>query len=267
MPGKLGHSILAADFDEHIVHVHGVGFRFGNILAVFGLAIHGSLSEIADSQGSSFDRRVGCALLAYVGERLLDLFVGDRDFGFIGAQIFVALDLNLGQNFEAGLESQRLAVVDVKIGDARLRNWNQALLLSFPAKVLGDEGFDHVVLETIAETLADDRGGNVPGAKARQPRTLLIALNLQLGFTGNFGGRDLDGDLALYVLTGGFRLRDGSFLRIFLGLCFFSDLCGAHVAPFASRCLRRLSRANGAKPNSYGVNLSVKREAGSVKRR
>jgi len=126
--------------------------------------------------------------------------------------------------------------------------------------MFGRESLDHVVLEAVAKALLDDRSRHVPGAKARQPRTLLIALNLQLGFAGHFSGWDLDGNLPLHV----FIMIAGRFgLSFSLGV--FAGLCGAHVAPFASRSPRRLRRANEANPNSYGVNLSVKREAGSVK--
>ena len=92
--------------------------------------------------------------------------------------------------------------MDVQIGDARLRNWNESLLFSFPAEVFRDQSLRHVILEAFAEALADDGCGHVSSAKARQPRTLLIALNLQLGFTDNFGCGNLNRNLSLDCVLG-----------------------------------------------------------------
>ena len=82
--------------------------------------------------------------------------------------------------------------MNVQIGDAGLRNWDQPLFFRFLAKIFRNQSLGHIALQPFAEALADDGSGHVSGAKARQPRALLIALNLQLGFAGNFGGRDLD---------------------------------------------------------------------------
>lgn len=136
----------------------------------------------------------------------------------------------------------------VKIGDAGLRNWYQTLLFGFSAEVVRYQRLDHVVLEAIAKTLADDGSRHVSRAKAWQPRTLLIALNLQLGFASNFGGRDLNRDFPLNIFLVRFRLY-----RV-------SSFCGAHVLPFTHRCIRKVCRAKEPEPNSYGVHLSVKTE-------
>ncbi len=98
----------------------GIGLGFRDILAIFRLPVHRSLGEVALGQRPSFHCSVGRMLLAQAGERLFDFLVGDGNLRLIGAQIFVAFDLNLGQHFEAGLESKRLSVVNVQISDARL---------------------------------------------------------------------------------------------------------------------------------------------------
>src|ERR1700733_8955926 len=87
--------------------------------------------------------------------------------------------------------------MNVKIGDAGLRNRNQPLFLCFFSEIFWDQSLSHVVLQSFAEALADDGSRHVAGAKTRQPRALLIALNLQLRFTGNFRGWYLDRNLAL----------------------------------------------------------------------
>ena len=200
--------------------MYGVGFGILNVFAVLGLSVHGSLREIALGESASFHRSVGGMLLPHTGERLLDFLVGDGNLRLIGPQILVALHLNLRQHFEAGLEPQRLSVLHLQVGNARLRYRNQSLLLSFPPKVLRDQSLNHVILKPIAEALLDDRSRHMPRPKPRQPRTLLIALNLQLGLARNLRSRNLDRDLALNVFLICFRLgRVGS-------------LCGAHVLPF-----------------------------------
>src|SRR5208282_3265650 len=123
---------------------------------------------------------------------------------------------------EAGLEAQRFAIMHVQIGDAGLRNRDQSLLFSFPAEVFRNQRLDHIILQAIAETLADDGGGHMSGAKAGQPRTLLIALNLRFGLARNFRSWDLDRDLPFDI----FLVRFG-FSRVL-------SFCGAHVLPFTT---------------------------------
>ena len=93
----------------------------------------------------------------------------------------------------------RLSLVNVQIGNPRLRDGSQALLLGFAAEVFRNKSFGHIVLQTLAEALLNDGGRYVPGAKARQPRTLLIAHNLEFGFARNFRRRNLHRNLALGV--------------------------------------------------------------------
>ena len=38
--GELRNRILAADLDQHVIHMHGIGAGLGDILAIFRLAIH-----------------------------------------------------------------------------------------------------------------------------------------------------------------------------------------------------------------------------------
>jgi hypothetical protein len=59
-------------------------------------------------------------------------------------------------------------------------------------------------------------------AKAGQAGALLIALNLRLGFAGDFGGWDFDRDLLSDIFLVCFRLSS------------VGSLCGAHVSPFTS---------------------------------
>ncbi len=185
-------------------------------------------------------------LLAQAGKRLLHFLIGDGNLRLISPQIPVTLHLNLRQHFERGLEGERLSIMYVQVGNSRLRNRNQPLLLSFPAEVFRNQSLDHIILKPIAKALPNDGGRHMPCPKPRQPRTLLIALNLHLSLARNLGGRDLNRDLPLDVFVGSFRLgRVGS-------------LCGAHVC--LSPAAQSRSSVERNHPNSCSVNLSVKTE-------
>ena len=158
-------------------------------------------------------------LLAHAVERLLDFLVGDGDLRIVGAQFLVAFDLDLGHHLEAGLEAQRLAVVNVQVGDPRLRDRNQSQLLRLFAEVARHQSLNHIALEVFLEALPDDGSGHVPGAESRQPRHLLILLDDDFSFASNFLGRDLDRNLAL----------DAVFVLLRHSTCF----CGTHVYPFS----------------------------------
>ena len=99
--GELRNCVLAADLDQHFIHVHGLGF----IVAVFWFAVHGSLGEVAFGQRPSFHRRIGGVLLAHAVQGLFDFFVFHHDFRVVGAELLVTFDYDLGEDLEAGLEA------------------------------------------------------------------------------------------------------------------------------------------------------------------
>ncbi len=159
--------------------------------AVLGLAVERNLGIVSVGQRPAFHGCEGRVLLAHAVERLLDFFVGDRDLGLFGAQFLVALDLDLGHDFKAGLEAQRFVVLQVEIGDLRLRYRDQALLVGFFAEVAGDQRFHHVALQVLGKTLADDGCGHMSAAEAGDTRQLLIFLDQGCGLAVYF----LDGNL------------------------------------------------------------------------
>jgi len=147
--------------------------------------------------------------------------------------------LNFRQDFKAGLEAQRLAVVHVEVGDAGLRNRDQALLFGLAPEKFGDQSLGDIALEAFAKALFDDGGGHVPGAEAGQAGAFLVALNLEIGFAGDVGGWNLDRNLALGIFLIGFWLYG---VGGFCGLTFYLSV--------RARIQVGLLGANGA-----GVNL------------
>ena len=89
--------------------------------------------------------------------------------------------------------------MEMQVGDTRLRDRNQPLLLRFFAEIARSQSLDHIVLQTIAKTLANNRSRHMPGAKSRQARTLLVALDLRLSLAGNFGGGNLNRNFPLDI--------------------------------------------------------------------
>ena len=178
----------------------------------FRLAVHGGLGEVAVGQRTSFDRGEGGVLLAHVVQRVFDFFILYDDLRMVGAQLFVALDHDLGHDLEAGLEAQRLAVMNVQVGDLGLRHRNQAELFGFFAEVARDQGLDHVAFQIFFEALLDDGRGHVAGAEAGQARDFLILLDDRFRFASDFLGGDFDRDLALDAVLSSRR----SWRRLFL---------------------------------------------------
>ena len=193
--GELWHGVFAPNLDEDFVHVHRL--CVGRVISILRLAIHGSLGEVALRQRASFHRRERRVLLANTGERLLDFVIADCDLGFVGAQFLVAFDGNLRHHFEAGLEPQWFAVMNVQIGDSRLRNRNHAELLGLFAEVARNQRLDNIALQIFFEPLPDDGRRHVPAPKAWQARHLLILLDDGLSLASDGLRRNLHGDLAL----------------------------------------------------------------------
>ncbi len=190
------------------------GWVLSSVVFLVWLAVHGSLGEVAVGQGAAFNRGERRMLLAHVVQRFLDFLVFYFDFRMVGAQLLVALDLDLGHDLEAGLEAQRLAIMNMQVGDARLGDRNHSQLFGFLAEVARDQRLDHIALQVFFKSLPDDRRRHVPGAEPGQARHLLIFLDQHFSFAGDFFGGDFDRNLALdavFLLFGCFR-RTHNFL-------------------------------------------------------
>src|SRR5580698_4697640 len=210
MLGELGHRVLAADLNQNLVHVNGLTIASGS-LWTFRIAIERSLREISFRERAPLNRIKLRMLLAQIVERLLNIRFRNGNLRFICAQFFVAFEFDFRQYLKRRLKAQRLAVMNVQVGNTRLRHRMDSQPLCLLAEVPRNQRFDDVGLDLFRKALANNRRWNVPAPEARNPGDLLIFLNQGLGFTANFGGRYLDLDLAFRTL-----------------FCF----CGAHSLPF-----------------------------------
>ena len=177
------------------------------------MAVERSLGKIAISEGSALDRvERGVALAKFV-QRLLDIVIGNCDCGLVGTQFLIAFEFDFREHFERGFEAHGFAVVQMKVGNTRLRNGVEAQSFGFLAEESRDEGFDYVGFDFLRKALADDRGGNVAATEARDARHLLIFLNQSFCLAADFLGGNFDFNLALCAL-----------------FCF----SGAHNSPFTT---------------------------------
>ena len=192
--------------------------------SVLGLAIERDLGEVAIGQRPAFDRGEGGVLLAQAVQRLLDFFIGHGDFRLLGAQLLVAFDLDLGHHFEAGLEAQRLVVVQVEVGDLRLRHRDQTLLVGLLAEVARDQGLDHVALQVFGKALPDDGGGHMSAAEAGEARQLLILLDQGIRSRGLLPRRESQPAISRLVL-----------LLVSVGLTFAFQALAVRTVPFRNR--------------------------------
>ncbi len=172
------------------------------------------MGEIAVGEGAALDRIETGMTLAQIGERLFDIGFGNRDFRLVGAQIFVAFRFDLRQHFKGGLETQRFALVQVQVGDPRLRYGMQAQALGLLPEVARDQRLDHIGLDLFGKTLANNRRGNMAAPETGNASHLLIFLDQRFGLAGDVR----DWNLNLNLAFGGtvFRIGDG-FGRVFFG--------------------------------------------------
>src|SRR5262249_45575350 len=146
-------------------------------------------------------------------ERSFDFQIGYGNFWVLGPQLLVAHNLDFGHYFEAGFEMHGLAFMRVKVGDARLRDGNQAQPFRFLAEEFGNKRVHYVVLDILRKPLANDRGGHMTAAESWDTSELLILLNQGFGFARDFLGGYLDLEFALRAL-GGLGWTHGDFSKI-----------------------------------------------------
>src|SRR5271157_1711635 len=187
VPGELRNRVFTTDLDHHLVHFH----RLGVGLAILWRAVETDHGEVPIRQRALLFYRAICRLpLAQVVEGALDLFLGNLRRQFLNADVVVGCDFELRQYLEDRLERQRLTLMQVKIGHARLRHRLQVLLLCLLAEIARHQGFDNLALDLIGEALADDGSRDLALAKARNARLLLIAEQDGVSLCADYISRD-----------------------------------------------------------------------------
>ncbi len=127
---------------------------------------------------------------------MIEFGVGEGSLGLGDGYVFVALDGEVGQDLEDGLEVQWLAVGELNVGYLGLRDGLQLLLVDRGAEVVGQYLFDDILANLLGEARADQRVGHFAGAEAGDARLLLIALGDFAELLGDFVRGNVDGDFA-----------------------------------------------------------------------
>src|SRR6266567_1077719 len=120
----------------------------------------------------------------------------------IGAQFLVPFNFDLGHDFEAGLEMQAFTIVRVQVRHPGLRNRHQAEPLCFFAEILGNERVYNVILYVLRKPLANDGSRHMAATKSRNAGELLVFLDQNVSFAGDFLRGNFDFDLSLRACGG-----------------------------------------------------------------
>ncbi len=204
--------------------------RLSLVVRILRTPIHRSLREISILQRTPFHRSESRMLFPHAVQRFFNFFILHNDLRMVRAEFLISLYVNLGHDLEAGLELQRLAIVNVQVGHARLRDRNHPELFRLFAEIPRNERLDHIALEIFFKPLPDDSGRNVSCAEPRQPCNLLIFLNERFRFARDFFRRNLDRDLPVHSV-------------FILGI---DGLRGTHFVPFSELQLCRIRAGQGA---------------------
>jgi hypothetical protein len=135
-------------------------------------------------------------LLAEFLDALIDVFLGDRRIGIGHFDAAVLAQLDFGDDFELGLEAQRLAVVEMDILYIGRADHVEVFGFELLLQELGDQIFQHLLPDIAGELLANDAGRGFAGPEAGEFGALLDV------------GRDAS-QLAFHIDD-----RDGDFERV-----------------------------------------------------
>ncbi len=120
---------------------------------------------------------------------IVHVFGGDFGIVIRHFDFFVIFQLDFGDHLECGLKAQRLALVQVDVGDGRRPHHVEVFRLELLLQMLGDELFEHFLPYVAGVILANHGSRRFAGTKALELRTLLHV------------GRDAGG-FAFYFLNG-----------------------------------------------------------------
>ena len=131
-------------------------------------------------------------LLADFVEALIDVLIGDFGFRVGDDDAAVVAQVELGRDLELGFKLERLAGVEMNVGNIRRADHLQVLLLHCRAKCLGDDLFEHVLTYIAGKSRLDQVHGRVAGPEPGQPDFFLDLGDNALRFLFNVGYRDGD---------------------------------------------------------------------------
>ncbi len=138
--------------------------------------------------------------MAQFFDALVHVFVGNFRIVVLHRETLIIQQFDLRDDLEFGGEAQRLAGLQVHIGDIGLSDHFQVFRLEPVVQVFGDQAFQDLLADLAGKLLANDRNGRLSGPETRQLRALLDLGHRPAGFGLHFldGHGDLQGVLATF---------------------------------------------------------------------
>ena len=133
-----------------------------------GKALERDYRVVAILNGTGIDVAVVGFLIADFFDAFGDVLVGNFRVLVCYFEILVNLQFDIGKNLEFSLEAQRLAAVEMHVGDIGSSDDFEILLLQFLVEKLGDQMLEDLLANIAFELLANEAGGRLSGAEARK---------------------------------------------------------------------------------------------------
>lgn len=124
--------------------------------------------------------------LADLLDPLVHVFLRDLRLLVHDGHALVVLQFDIGRHLELGFEPERLAGLEMNVGDIRRARHVQPLVLGPLPEMLGDERADHFLADVFGIPPADHLRGSFAGAEAGNPDPLLDIAHNFAGFSRNF---------------------------------------------------------------------------------
>jgi hypothetical protein len=151
---------------------------------------------VAILDGPGIDIDILRLLLAEFRDALIDVFLGDRRLAIGDFDAAEFAEIDFGDDFEFGLEAERLAVMEVNILYIGRADDVEVFGLELLLQELGDEIFQHLLSDIAGKLLPDDAGRGFARPESGEFGALLDV------------GRDAS-QLAFHIED-----RDGNFKRV-----------------------------------------------------
>ena len=128
-------------------------------------------------------------LLADFLDALVDVLVGDFRIVVRDLDVLIVLPARFRERLRIGLEAQRLAVVEMDVGDIGRADHVQVFGFDLLLQMLGNQVLQHLLPDIAGELLADQRSRRLAGTEAGEFGALLdvgddAAVSLSTASTG-----------------------------------------------------------------------------------
>ena len=193
---EFGHRLGVPEVDGHVIAANRVALDACNTLNLD----QGVISR--PQRPRIFIHVLGFALANFL-DPLGHILVADLRLGIRHFNTAVVIYLEIGCDFEFSFEPERLAIVEMNVGDVRCSYDVPVLFVGFLAKCFRQNVFEHILADGILEPGLDNAYGSFPRPESRQVRFLLHVSNDVFRFVFHLVQRDGDFDFVLAAFNKG----------------------------------------------------------------